>query len=50
MYVNAVMTTQTLTTAAPITLEPLRSMGSVRRGNIIVVNNGKERMEAGGIT
>jgi hypothetical protein len=44
------MTTQTLTTTTPTTLETLRSTGSVRRGNMVVVNKGKERMEAGGIT
>jgi hypothetical protein len=44
------MTTQTLTTKTPKTLEQLRSTGSVRRGNIIVVNKGRERIEARGIT
>jgi hypothetical protein len=50
LYGNAVMTTETLTTTTPKSLQQLRSIGSVRRGNIIVVNKGRERMEAGGIT
>jgi hypothetical protein len=48
LYGKAVMTTQTLTTKTIKSLEQLRSTGSVRRGNIIVVNKGRERMEAGG--
>jgi hypothetical protein len=44
------MNIQTLTTTTPTSLEPLRSMGSVRRGNMIAVNKGTEKIKAGGIT